>query len=105
MDVTLLLEGLGQTLDLPLLALPFCSPRCRLRQTKFFLFPMLTFTLETPALNPCFQESAPGTPNSPKSKSAPLLAFATQALLRGMACRRLMAVPWFLYTLPLPLKC
>ena len=81
-DVTLFPDGLGQTLELPLSPLSFSGLQPWAGHTQF----LLTLALETPALNPCFPESAPGTPDFPKSKSAPLLGSATQAPLRGTAC-------------------
>lgn len=81
MDVVLFPDGPGQTLELPLPPLPLSSLQPGAGHTQFSLM----LPLETPALNPCFPESTPGTLDFPKSKSAPLLGSATQAPLRGMA--------------------
>lgn len=80
-------DGPGQTLTLPLLSVPFRGPPWGAGQAQSLLFLKLTRTAETPTPDQCFQESAPGTPDSPKSKSAALLGSAPHTLLRGLVCR------------------
>ena len=80
-DVSLFPEGLGQTLELLLLPLPFCSPQPWASHIQF----LLLLALETLALNSCF----PGPMNFPKSRSAPCLGSVTPRPHSGagLACR------------------
>lgn len=62
-------------LQLPLLSLPFHSPGHWVDQTSSLFFLTLTLTLETLARNPCFQGSAPGTPDLPSPNQLPSSAW------------------------------